>query len=51
MNTANNYETLTSMINDFSIDAESVLNYLTNYLGLQICDDELIEHFKEELGI
>jgi hypothetical protein len=48
MRTTDNWEILERYINDNRIDGETVLQWFTDYHGLQLMEDGFMEHIRDE---
>ena len=51
VDTSENWDTMIELISEYNLDAEDILQYLTDWHGLQLLDSNFMENLFEELGI
>lgn len=50
VDTSENWDTMIELISEYNLDAEDILQYLTDWHGLQLLDSNFMENLFEELG-
>ena len=51
VDTSENWDTMVELISEYNLDAENILQYLTDWHGLQLLDQNFMENLFEELGV
>ena len=49
--TSENFNTMEKLIDEYNLDANDILQYFTDWHGLQLLDQNFMENLFEELGV